>query len=121
MTQQGEPQGSPFFVPFLFASAYLIGFFNSAMSNTKTKTIKSTRTYRPRNATQPLPPRVMDTLGGMTVQQADTIARMVCSGLFPMLNKALTECECIAVPVYSFRRGKFDWVHIQQDGNFLHL
>lgn len=83
--------------------------------------IKSTRTYRPRNACLPLAPRVHDTLGNLTVQQADTLARLICNGLFPMLNKALTEHDCLAVPVYSFRRGKHDWVHIQKNGSILHL
>lgn len=87
------------------------------IKSTTTTTTSKVRTYRPRNACQPLPPRVHDTLGNMTVQQADTLARLICNGLFPMLNKALTENDCLAVPVYSFRRGRYDWVHIEREGS----
>jgi hypothetical protein len=84
------------------------------MSNHTIRKIK--RTCRPRNACLPLPPRVHDTLGDMTVQQADAIARLICNGLFPMLNKVTTEYEKMTVPVYSIRRMGYCWIHIRRDG-----
>ena len=89
--------------------------FGIAMSNHTTT--KSARTCRPRNACLPLAPRVHDTLGSMTVQQADSVARLICNGLFPMLNKVTTEADRMAVPVYSFRRKGYYWVHIRKDGS----